>query len=482
MSIIKEDHKLTNESIEAHLCVIGGGVTGLSIALTYAQNNPDKKVVVLESGFEKPGPSQQAAIADIIGNDVYDLAATRIRAFGGTQWVWGGNSRLFDRLDFQKRDWMENSGWPIEYDDYLKYVTPACKLMNIDDFDWSNIHPKLNYRKLIDSEIFENCHYKLSPQIVSSHPVDFGHFGQSHREALEKTKNLTIYLDQTVINLEFSNLKSRLKTIQTRTLDNRLNYFTANQFVVATGAIENGRLMKYWFSKETAPNLPCYDSIGRYFMEHPHRDIGHMYTSKAQIKSLKHYVGVRLGTAVHMARFKVTDEAQRKYKLNGQTVVLSRQSKKEDPKVVLGQSYKAIVLSEQEPIRENKVELLNELDIYGIPKMELHWKMTDHDYRSINFIAKEFPKFVAVNDLGRARGYQRAPGRNTLGGHHHMGTTRMGASPNNAVVDGNCKVFGLDNMYMAGGSVFSTSGSVNPTLNMVILGQRLVNHLNGLGG
>ena len=49
-------------------------------------------------------------------------------------------------------------------------------------------------------------------------------------------------------------------------------------------------------------------------------------------------------------------------------------------------------------------------------------------------------------------------------GQHHIGTTRMADDPQRGVVDRDCRVFGLDNLYVAGSSVFPTSSYINPTL------------------
>ena len=63
------------------------------------------------------------------------------------------------------------------------------------------------------------------------------------------------------------------------------------------------------------------------------------------------------------------------------------------------------------------------------------------------------------------------------GGSHHMGTTRMSEVPSRGVVDPNCKVHDVENLYVAGSSVFPTSGSSNPTLTLVALALRLAAHL-----
>ncbi len=61
---------------------------------------------------------------------------------------------------------------------------------------------------------------------------------------------------------------------------------------------------------------------------------------------------------------------------------------------------------------------------------------------------------------------------------HHMGATRMSASPAGGVVDANCRVHGVGNLYVAGSSVFPTSGIVNPTLTLLALAFRLGDHLD----
>ena len=64
---------------------------------------------------------------------------------------------------------------------------------------------------------------------------------------------------------------------------------------------------------------------------------------------------------------------------------------------------------------------------------------------------------------------------------HHMGTTRMAASPREGVVDADCRVHGTANLFVAGSSVFPTTGNANPTLTIVALALRLADHLKDTG-
>ena len=62
---------------------------------------------------------------------------------------------------------------------------------------------------------------------------------------------------------------------------------------------------------------------------------------------------------------------------------------------------------------------------------------------------------------------------------HPAGTCRMGFDASSGVVDKNLKVFGLDNLYVSGASVFPVSGTANPTDTVVALTLRLADHLIG---
>ncbi|MGH6933138.1 MAG: GMC family oxidoreductase, partial [Dongiaceae bacterium] len=108
----------------------------------------------------------------------------------------------------------------------------------------------------------------------------------------------------------------------------------------------------------------------------------------------------------------------------------------------------------------------------GVPKVTLHWRKTENDLRTIRTAARLFAEYLARSDAGRARvddwviddrpPEDVPPGE---GGSHHMGGTRMSSTPVRGVVDRDCRVFGQENLYIAGSSVFPSSGYCNPTLS-----------------
>ena len=141
---------------------------------------------------------------------------------------------------------------------------------------------------------------------------------------------------------------------------------------------------------------------------------------------------------------------------------------------------------EQIPNRESTISLTNEKDFFGKPLMNIHWaKIPYIERQSVRKVVEEFGKEIAKLELGRLKISDELLSEKCFEINdpinHHMGTTRMSESPSTGVVDKNCKVFHINNLYMAGGSVFSTSGAVNPTFSMVSLGLRLAKHLKQKG-
>jgi choline dehydrogenase-like flavoprotein len=137
---------------------------------------------------------------------------------------------------------------------------------------------------------------------------------------------------------------------------------------------------------------------------------------------------------------------------------------------------------EQVPNPDSRVGLSERRDALGLPRISLDWRLTEQDrlsfYRHLHSVALEF------GALGIGRMRKLVPDESDWpqpvgGGSHHMGTTRMHDSPGHGVVDRNCRVHGIGNLYLAGSSIFPTSGVSNPTLTIMALTLRLADHLKG---
>jgi choline dehydrogenase-like flavoprotein len=137
--------------------------------------------------------------------------------------------------------------------------------------------------------------------------------------------------------------------------------------------------------------------------------------------------------------------------------------------------------AEQAPHRDSRVTLSESVDALGVPRLRVDWRYSKQDVdsvrRMLDLVAMElqntgsgrleYDPATLEEDLMRFGAY----------GGHHIGTTRMGSDPRNSVVDGNCRVHGVDNLYIASSSVFPTSSQANPTLTLVALSLRMGKHL-----
>ncbi len=145
------------------------------------------------------------------------------------------------------------------------------------------------------------------------------------------------------------------------------------------------------------------------------------------------------------------------------------------------------VVTEQTPEPENRITLSDRKDRFGVPYPKAKWQVGDLEMRTISrfaeIIRKQFKnarlpppileEWVSKNDFEKAAVIDMA---------HSAGTTRMSSDPKKGVVDQNCKVHKVDGLYIAGASVFPTSGHANPTLMVVALAFRLADHLRSRTG
>ena len=147
-------------------------------------------------------------------------------------------------------------------------------------------------------------------------------------------------------------------------------------------------------------------------------------------------------------------------------------------------AYQLSTRIEQAPNPNSRVTLGKEKDELGVPRANLHWQLTALDKYSVRKIYQILGQQVGIAGMGRIRLNEFLRDENddtfpdtTNGGWHHMGTTRMADDPKKGVVDSNCQVHGISNLFIAGAACYPTSGAPNPTLTLTALSLRLSNYL-----
>jgi choline dehydrogenase-like flavoprotein len=136
---------------------------------------------------------------------------------------------------------------------------------------------------------------------------------------------------------------------------------------------------------------------------------------------------------------------------------------------------------EQAPDRASRITLSDRRDALGLRKAQVDWRLNQQDLDNIRATSLLVGRDVAAEYGCRFEpaAWLREPGQPppVQATAHHMGTTRMSDAPADGVVDRQCRVHGIDNLYVAGSSVFPTGGWSFPTLTITALAIRLADEL-----
>lgn len=507
----------TNTELSADICILGGGAAGISIARELIDE--DCSVLLLESGGKSFDPEIQRLYEGVNSRNDFALDSSRLRFFGGSTNHWGGWCAPFDEIDFVRRDWVPNSGWPITYDVLTPYYQRAQHVCGLGDYRYDVAEwPSQNQAALpLDPEKLEHKMWQISPPTI---------FGRVYENELTKAANLKVILNATVTQIVTDADGSTVIAVSLADLHDRRATARAALFVIACGGIESPRLLLASNRDQSAGIGNRHDLVGRFFMEHPHPDAGGiLLTGDAEslrAYSVREMEGERIVTA-----FGPSPAAQQRLRILNSSIALSgplRHGPSEgwdsltklsrsresgdwpedlgthvakvlrDLDDVLGEGYRRATggdikgfqltaRTEVAPNRENRLTLARERDALNVNRIRLDWKVSSLDRFTVattmNLLAEELGRLnvarVRVNELLLRDDSSWSKNLSWFG--HHMGTTRMDEDPKRGVVDTDCRVHGVSNLFIASGSVFPTCGFANPTLTICALALRLADHL-----
>ena len=504
------DSSELSRATEYEFCVIGSGPAGMTVARELA--DAGRHVIVLESGVAKGRPETDALRAtEVSGIPVKDCS--RERVLGGTSSTWAGLSSPYDQIDFLQRPDRGSSGWPIsrrELDPFYRLASERYRFAPADWFRESG--PLCTVRSESTVELkWSNVEEKLF--LAAVEPQHFGreHAGIFRREGVDLTCNAT------VVALGGGTGKRMVDFVETRTVDGGVSRVRAKAFVLATGGIENARLLLNSRGLRSNGLGNESDNVGRYLMNHPKNYAG-LIRLRHPVAELPYYFGFTREGFAGYAGLRLPQDAQWREGLlncyvrfepvygwsnNGGVeafVSLLRRARslmRALPQIKphwscklaerLSPSIRTVHLRnfmEMEPRRENRVTLSKRLDQFGMPLPRVNHDTSALDRHSLRVLHERLAADVARLGLGEfVHGLppEGEPWPVAQDASHHIGTTRMGADPATSVVNTDCRLHNVANVYMAGSSVFPTSGNANPTYTIVALAIRLARHLNATG-
>lgn len=495
------------------LCIVGAGAAGIPLANRFIGKG--LRVCVLESG----GIGFDARTQTLYGGawtgsfakgDPRYLSTSRTRFFGGTTNDWAGRCSPLTEADFAARDWVPESGWPIDAAELAPYYPLAAQHLDVYPVE----HHRDNGYSLDRFPSLIRGEDRLRTALEHVGPPTS--LGRKFRSRIERAENVDVYLHGSVVDLALAADERTVSTITARTLTGETRTFTARAFVLATGGIENARLLLHFNRRFRDALGNRGDQVGRYFMDHARvTGAGHVWrTLAAHYLPMYHRLAIdpRLEHGTRAGLY-LDAEASELYRVPS---FVAYSAPAEDMEAEYHRQYSTIrrlsdvvdhsiraaherreaaeprldavdVIIEPLPDPNNRVQLMPVEDEVGVPRAALHFSLPEGLPQTVRRCVSALAQELGRTAWGRGRASLTGDvsawldeGHLTRSMGHHIGTTRMSSAPADGVVDGDCRVHGTANLYVAGSSVFPTAGFVGPTLTLTALALRLGDHLDGV--
>jgi choline dehydrogenase-like flavoprotein len=517
------DFSETGESaFKADICIIGAGASGFAAAMNLLHSG--FKVIVLEGGLN----SFNAKAADlhqgkVTGQPHTGIHDARERVVGGTTTKWGGQALPFMAEDFQKREYANCSGWPISLDDLMPFYKKAEAVLGTDptvDF---------NYNPWEERKITEPDFRAESLRLFVTKWCKIPNFAIQHGDVIRASNNITLLRNANVVELVPNKENNAVEALKIRSLHGKEGFVHAKYIITAGGAIETVRL--FLVSKKFGSNGLGNEHglVGRYFQDHISATVGQIIPANRKAfnnlfdpfykRKFKYFPRLRVSpkfsekqNVLHSSAQVVFSE-QEDSVLGAAKQLFSKLKKKEKPALndikslvnptkvaelvgVMGRWKIANrgssptsgpvwleVHSEQEPTVESNITLDETFDAFGMPRVRLNWSISELTIKTILLTAQLVKK--EFSEAGLADVVLEPWVKNNLKPHwwlsdvyHQAGGLKMADTAEEGVVDSSCRVFGIQNLYVASSAVFPTSSFSNPTMTTIALSIRITDEIS----
>jgi len=488
--------------------IVGSGPSALGACLTLIRSNIN---VLLVTGGASTINDQNQELAQGSENNPKDhepLENNRVRASGGTSHLWGGRCVPLDRIDFENREWLGTPKWPISLEDVECNYSLASEILG------TKFTPPLP--DVLVGELSDLAD-KLNACNQETWTKEQNIFA-THRKALSNSTKVLVLEDVHLTGLGADeNSGAITKAILSQT--DQENYsLNIRKIILATGAIENARLLLLLKRHQPALFPKSSKFIGGNYMTHPIHSL-----PAFELRPLLDLEFLKIDGQNVRRRINLSLAAQKELGIGNSATFLAREAPdlssflgagkelsnalskygKDLPKKIWnyrrqiiktiksssrGSTVKATkgapkstlhVISEHLPNALSRISLGERMDRFGnpLPNARLHFTELDRNtlLKSSRYLAgllaKSESDFDGIDWLGwesKVEEIFEFPSSHA----HMLGGTAMSASPQTGVTDSWGQVHEIPGLYCTGTSLFVTSGQANPTLTAVALAIR----------
>ncbi|NYF79917.1 GMC oxidoreductase [Granulicella arctica] len=511
--------------LQTDVCVIGAGPAGLTIATELAQTR--HSVLVLESGGERRENDFAAGLNEIESVGApreMDTRKVRNRVLGGTSHTWSGRCTPLDAIDYEPRSWVSCSGWPISEEEMEPFIRRAEGYLGLVPLEYDEgLLKELGLPARFDTQHereLRSIFWQFSR--ISALNDDFVRFGPRFRKLRSETVSLVYHA--TVTQLLMDESGGRIHEVEVATPDRTAYRVRARYVVLCGGGIENARILLASNQQERHGVGNRNDLVGRFLMDHPRATLGtfpretHGEIQK-EFGLFRHSSGAvlqrglslsptiqrergLLNCAAWTTQHVDTDDVWRALRSigrnnGGDRAALSRVVVKHADQILKGLWTKFIrsgslprrmgrldldAMVEQMPASSSRVMLSDRVDALGMPIARIDWRIGElerltaiHLGHAVNeALARACKPQAILADWVQDRRTEDAVFYDPA---HPIGSTRMSDNEHTGVVDRDSKVHRMENLYIAGSSVFPTGGHANPTLMIVAMALRVADRL-----
>lgn len=523
--------------VRSGICIVGSGPAGVALATELL--NAGISVSIIESGglendaSDLGQPAKTSVFPDHRGIWTH-------RQFGGNGNLWHVNAGLgpnhlrllpMTAADFEARPWVDDSGWPIPYSDFVPYYDRAQSWFDLDarsytPADWEGAGT--GALALEGTGVRTGMFHFACKEVIL----------KTYRAAINASRDVTVYYNATATKLDMDENGKRITAVHATTAPGHEVTFEADMFVLAQGGLSTTQLLLSSTDRHQNGVGNQHDLVGRYFMDHPLL-FGGLFTpaSRDMIDRMALYDLRRIDGMSAMGHLQLTDEVLRAEQcVNLSGILFPRRSMgarqeagfqasqrlraalQKRGKFSIGDIFTAAkgvdgigrqfydrlfapishlgiggwsnrdkpseefdhfeVLHqvEQPPRRDNRIVLGQELDALGNRRIEIHCTWNDADMDMVRKSQQIMAREIRKSGIGEFK-VQDPVEVKTSSTTHFIGATRMHDDPTRGVVDSQCRVHGVDNLMISGSSIFPTGGYANPTLSIVAMSIRVADQL-----